>query len=280
MIRYGWPCLYALLIWWLSTGAVLYVVGLPRHTFRTTMAIASIVLLVALAGLMMTSSDTTVSGAYIAFTCALCVWGWHETSFLTGMVTGPRVAPLDPDTHGMARFTAATGTLIHHEIAIALTVPLIALLANDGPNGVGLAAFLVLWLARLSTKLNIFFGVSNLADEFLPAHMRYLSSYFRRRAMNPLFPVTVTAATIATFCLARAAIHAATDAEAAGWSLVAALSGLAVLEHWFLVLPLPTARLWEWGMHDHDAHRTTTDIDETAIRATAGAAAKALTAHI
>ena len=27
------------------------------------------------------------------------------------------------------------------------------------------------------------------------------------------------------------------------------LLSLAILEHWFLILPLPSERLWQWGMH-------------------------------
>ena len=31
-------------------------------------------------------------------------------------------------------------------------------------------------------------------------------------------------------------------------TLVAAMMALAILEHWFLVLPFPTAILWQWGL--------------------------------
>jgi hypothetical protein len=34
---------------------------------------------------------------------------------------------------------------------------------------------------------------------------------------------------------------------AVGYALVSSLLGLAVLEHWFMVLPLPSENLWSWG---------------------------------
>jgi len=34
-----------------------------------------------------------------------------------------------------------------------------------------------------------------------------------------------------------------------GWAL-AALTALALLEHWFMVLPLPDAKLWRWMLPD------------------------------
>ena len=98
---------------------------------------------------------------------------------------------------------------------------------------------------RLSAKLNLFLGVPFLHDDWLPAHLRYLRSYFRVRPMNFLFPVAVSAATIVTFVLVQAALGPdATPADATGRLLLASLLGLAVLEHWFMVLPLPVAALW------------------------------------
>ena len=46
----------------------------------------------------------------------------------------------------------------------------------------------------------------------------------------------------------RAAGADAGSFDAAGYSFLAALMALAILEHWFLVLPLPTAALWSWGL--------------------------------
>ena len=38
----------------------------------------------------------------------------------------------------------------------------------------------------------------------------------------------------------------AEPAQAVGFALLTAMTALALLEHWLMVLPLPDARLWRW----------------------------------
>lgn len=255
-MQYAVPVAFAVLVWWISTGAILYLVGLPRQTYKTSMAWATVLVGLALVGVASTSEDKSVAGAYLAFTLSVGVWGWHEMSFLTGMVTGPRTEPIDPEAGGFRRFASATATLIYHEIAIALTVPVLAALTAEGPNRTALWTFVVLWIARLSTKLNIYLGVANLTEAFLPGHLDYLKTYFRKRPMNGLFPFTVTLATVAVAVLAHRAAQSDDPASIAAHTLVATMAGLAVLEHWLLVLPIRAERLWEWGMRSRERTAT------------------------
>jgi putative photosynthetic complex assembly protein 2 len=252
-LAYGLAIVFALFVWWFSTGVVLYVVGLPRRTFPWSMAAATGVLILALLGLVATSADTTAASAYCAFTCGLLVWAWHETSFLTGFVTGPRREPCTENAKGWERFSLAAQTLLYHELAILLTAVLIVTLTLGAPNQIGVLTFLVLWLMRLSAKLNVFLGVPNLTEEFLPDTLSFLKSYFTKRPMNLLFPVSVTGATLLTWLLVeRGTTAGATDFTVAGYTLLASLTALAVLEHWLLVLPLPAAALWSWGLKSRE----------------------------
>ena len=41
-------------------------------------------------------------------------------------------------------------------------------------------------------ELNVFLGVRNLNEQFLPKHLRYLGSYLVQKPMNLLFPLSVT----------------------------------------------------------------------------------------
>lgn len=248
MTEFGWPALYVLLVWWFSTGAVLYVIGLPRRMVPAMMLAATALAAVAVYALVTTSADVSPAGAYAAFTAALVIWGWHEMSFLTGLVTGPRTTPLEENAEGLGRLVPAIGTLIYHEIAIFLTLAAILALTWGAPNMTGFATFAVLWVMRLSAKLNVFLGVPNLTEEFLPEHLVYLKTYFRRRPMNALFPLSITLSTIVATLLVLATGQATSDGEAAGLALVATLLILAIVEHWFLVLPIPAASLWTWGL--------------------------------
>ena len=85
--------LFALVLWFVSTGAIIWLDARPRWTFRWSLGVAGIVAVAAVYGLVRSSSDTSMLGAYCAFTCALGVWGWHEMAFLMGLITGPRRVP-------------------------------------------------------------------------------------------------------------------------------------------------------------------------------------------
>lgn len=249
MQSYGLPVLTTLLVWWFSTGAILYLNGLPRRTFAWSMGAASLLGALALYGLWATRDEASVGGAYLAFICALGVWGWNEIGFLLGLVTGPRSEPCPEGAAGLRRFIYAAQTLIHHEALILLSAVAIAAVTWGGANDVGLWTFLVLWVMRLSTKLNIFFGVPNVTVEFLPVHLAHLKSYFADRPMNLLFPFSVTAATVATVWLTVDLAAAAPNSfEATSLALLATLTALGLLEHWFLVIPLPFGDLWAWGL--------------------------------
>jgi putative photosynthetic complex assembly protein 2 len=124
----------------------------------------------------------------------------------------------------------------------------------DRPNQTGLWTYLVLWTMRQSAKLNVFLGVRNLNADFLPEHLKYLQTYLVRAPMNALLPVSVAAATLVAIPLWQAALAPGAGAyEVASLTLVASLLSLAILEHALLVLPLPSERLWSWGMRSHAA---------------------------
>jgi putative photosynthetic complex assembly protein 2 len=240
---------FAVFMWWFSTGLVLLLDTLPRTTFRWSMLISSGLAAAALSGLAHTAQQTTLAGVYCAFTSALLLWGWHELSFLTGWITGPRRTALPAGATGWPRFVASVQAILWHELTILAMGSAVVAITWGAPNQVGAATFVVLWVMRISAKLNLFLGVRNLSEEFLPAHLAYMGSYFRRRRMNALLPVSVLGGSAVSALLVAAALDpAAAPAAAVGHTLVATLLVLAVLEHLLLVLPLPATALWRWAM--------------------------------
>jgi putative photosynthetic complex assembly protein 2 len=241
--------LFTVMVWWASTGAILYLDGLPQRTFKWTFGAASLLLILAVAGLAASSAYSTVGSAYCAFACTVLIWAWQEVAFLLGYVTGPRRLAATPGLSGWPRAREAFATVLHHELALVLLGATVLVVTWGQPNLTGLWTYLVLWAMRSSAKLNIFLGVRNLYESFLPAHLRYLESYFRARPMNPLFPFSVLAGTAVLVPLWLAAnAPGASPAQVASLGLVGSLLGLAVLEHWFLILPLPSQNLWKWGL--------------------------------
>lgn len=249
MAEIGIPALVTIFAWWFSTGLILLLDGLRKDTFGRSMAGATVLLALALYGLRAVAEDTSVAGAYVGFFCGLAVWGWIELAFLTGFVTGPRRLPCPPGLVGFPRAMAALGTILWHEIAILTGAGLIFGMSYGAPNQVGAWTFMILWVMRQSTKLNIFLGARNTGEVFLPDHLRYIGSYFRTRPMNLLFPFSIMGSTL--FCawlFHRALLPGASAFEVTSASLLGTLAALAVLEHWFLMMPLPIEALWRWAM--------------------------------
>jgi putative photosynthetic complex assembly protein 2 len=125
----------------------------------------------------------------------------------------------------------------------------VALVTWGGSNLVGLWTFIILWAMRQSAKLNVFLGVLNLNEKFLPVHLKYIHSYFTKRAMNPLLPISILLACLFAIPLWQAVFaSSATPYQIASSTILATLLSLAILEHVLMVLPLSTEGLWKWGL--------------------------------
>ena len=252
MLAYAAPIAFTLFVWWFATGVILYLDGLPQRTFKFTMAGATVLAGLGFVGLVASSRVATPAAAYCAFTCALLVWAWQEVAFLLGWVTGPRRVPCPADARGWRRAALAFATVAHHELALLLLGAGVAVATWGQANRTGLWTFAILWAMRQSAKLNVFLGVRNLSEEFLPAHLKYLQTYFVRKPMNALWPVSVIAASVAVVPLwAAASASPGGTYGFASAALLATLLSLAIVEHLFLVLPLPFAALWQWGLRSH-----------------------------
>ena len=248
LATYGLPLLFALGLWWFSTGLILWLVRLPRQHRPAVLTGATLLLAIALIAIVGTAGDTSAAAGYHAFAAALAVWGWHELVFLLGLVTGPRKTALRPGASEAERFRQATAAIAYHEIALAATAGLLFVLTWGAENQVAAWTFLALFFSRLSAKLNLFLGVPHFADELMPDHLLHLRSYFAVRAINPLFPLSVTAITVAAALTLAAAWHPGTAPIAvAGQICIAGLLLLAAIEHWFMVLPIRDAALWRWA---------------------------------
>jgi putative photosynthetic complex assembly protein 2 len=205
-------------------------------------------LFLGLYGLHQTALDASAKGVYLSFLSALAVWGWIELAFLSGIITGPNSRACPPFAPLWERFFRATGTILWHELLLLATLLYIARLVEDAPNIFGLWTFVILFFARISAKLNLFFGVPRINTEFLPQTLSHLASHFRKAPMNAVFPLSVTALSFASACWMERIWSATTEGAVIGFTLLSALTLLALLEHWFMVIPLPDQKLWRWMM--------------------------------
>lgn len=245
---YAAPVIAALLTWWFGTGVVLLAERLGSR-WALARAVGAGFALAAAVGLCLWSlGQPTEIGAYAGFAAGVAIWGWHELAFVLGWLAGPNRAPCPQGARGWRRFSAAAATVMHHELALVGTLAALAAVSWSAPNQTALAVFAALWVMRISAKLNLFLGVPNVSAEFAPPRLRHMASYFRVRRMNALFPFSIVGATFAAALAAEAAAMAATPFERVGACLLATLLALAVLEHWFMVLPVRDTLLWRWAL--------------------------------
>lgn len=243
------PLLFATVLWFTATGLVLWLDRLPSTTWPVSIVAATVVSGFAMGGIIMTAPMVGDLAAYAAFVCALVLWGWHEMSFLMGFVTGPNRAPCPPDASGWRRFRLAAATLIHHEVAMFATVVVMAAATWGQPNQTATLTFLLLFVMRLSAKLNIFTGVPHLSLEMMPDRMRYMASYFRVAPARWVFALSLVFIAAVAAWLGNAALQAPAGLST-GYALAFSLVVLAFIEHGFLVLPWQDTALFRWAMRN------------------------------
>ena len=118
MFLYADAALFALFVWWFSTGAILFLDGLPRPTFKYSLAGATVLTVAALFGLAQSAHNATPNGAFVAFACGLTVWAWQEITFYMGAVTGPRKHLCEEGCSGWKHFGHALQVSLWHELSI------------------------------------------------------------------------------------------------------------------------------------------------------------------
>ncbi|MEL6530075.1 MAG: putative photosynthetic complex assembly protein PuhE [Pseudomonadota bacterium] len=258
------PFIVTVAIWFVATGLIAWADNRDSRTFLKSLIIGGAGGIAGLIAILAASYSVTVGAVYIAFAGALLVWAWHEIGFLTGAAAGPRRTPCPPEAKGLDRFAQASATVMHHEVALALTALMLISLSWNAPNQIGATVFVLMFGLRLSSKINLFVGVPNSTTEMLPPHLDYLKSYFGRNRFTPLLGVSIMAILGVAGWFASLAMAAPTgSAEMVGASLLFALSLLGALEHVFLALPFRDGMLWGWALGKRARTHTDAEIQSS-----------------
>lgn len=243
------PFIVTVAIWFVATGLIAWADNRERATFSASLIVGSIAGIAGLLVILVASQSVSVWAVYLAFIGALMVWGWHELSFLTGASAGPRRGPSDPSLTGVARFRQAAATVMHHEVALAVTGLLLVSLSWNAPNQIGATVFVLMFAMRLISKINLFVGVPNSTSEMLPEQLGYLKTYFGPNRLSVLLASSIAGIAGTTAWFASLALAAPVGSAAmVGASLLTTLALLGVLEHLFLALPFRDGMLWGWAL--------------------------------
>ncbi|MBA4051117.1 MAG: DUF3623 domain-containing protein, partial [Erythrobacter sp.] len=202
------PFIVTVAIWFVATGLIAWADNRERATFSTSLLVGSVAGIAGLLVILVSSLSTQMWAVYLSFIGALMVWGWHELSFLTGASAGPRRGPSDPSLTGVARFRQAAATVMHHEVALAVTALLLISLSWNAPNQIGATVFVLMFAMRLISKINLFVGVPNSTSEMLPDQLAYLKTYFGPNRVTRLLILSVVLLTGVTIWFAALALAA------------------------------------------------------------------------
>jgi putative photosynthetic complex assembly protein 2 len=246
------PVLATIAVWFLATGLIAWAANAPRETYGRSLLWAGVVAAGGMLCVIASARMTGVGGAYLGFTGAMAIWGWHELAFLTGGVTGSRREPCPPDARGFTRFAKASAAVLHHEIALAATLAILVVLCWGQPNPVGAQVFALLFGLRLIAKLNLFAGVPNASTDILPRHLAYLTSYFGPNRFTALLALSIAGTLLLAGWLGALAAGMAAPGASVAASLLFAMAALGALEHLFFALPMRDGALWGWAIAARD----------------------------
>ncbi len=248
-MAYAVPIIFVVLIWWFLTGAILWLA--TRSGGRQPGSLAGMIGLGVLGFVGIYASSFIGNGLspYIAFLSALAIWAMIEFTFLTGLLTGPRSVPCPENISEPERFRLAFLTISHHEFALLAALFAIGFVSLAAGQVMSFATFALLWLMRISAKLTLFSGAPGFSVDMMPTRLVHMRSYFRHDRIGIVF---WTSTFLSTFVFACGTFLLVTGGIAPEFFVFAVmlntLLGLGVLEHWFMVLPVPDSALWRWAL--------------------------------
>jgi putative photosynthetic complex assembly protein 2 len=249
MSDYLIPIVSVVLIWWASTGAVLWLArGLDRQ-MNVRLIIMTVLCGMGFAGVVISTAHHTQASVYLAFISAILIWGWVEFTLLSGMITGSTNEVCPEDISEFERFKLAFKTIEHHEYALVAMLIALAVLDSTSGSGMAIKTFALLWIMRLGAKLTIFSGAPELSTNMIPQRLSYMKSYFRHDRISVAFWLSLAGCTALLLTGLYALTNVQNDAVVQlQVTMLSTLVALAILEHIFMVLPIADSKLWGWAL--------------------------------
>jgi putative photosynthetic complex assembly protein 2 len=170
------PALFAALCWWFGTGAILWLVRRPPASFRWSLLGFTGLLGASLWISWQSMQVASVANAYLAFASVIVMWSWHEMAFLTGWLMGPRTKALQPGAIGWPRLSQSVQAGLWHELALLANFAALLWQQQDQPSHTATCTLALLWCMRASAKLNLFSGVPEVGEQYLPRHLAWIAS--------------------------------------------------------------------------------------------------------
>ena len=243
------PVIFVVFVWWVSTGAVLWLAQALDRQIHSRLLLMTVFCALGFAGVLIASSHDAVWSVYLAFASAILIWGWSEFTLLSGLITGSESRPCPPDISETKRFWLAFRTICYHEYVLLAALCVLAILDSTTGSGMAIKTFALLWVMRLGAKLTIFSGAPRLSSNMMPDRLAYMKTYFREDRIGIGFWISVSCCSMFMVAgiYALATVNYPPVAQTQTIMLVT-LVGLALLEHAFMIMPVSDSSLWQWAM--------------------------------
>lgn len=229
--------------WWAATGLI--IASQRDETTRTAaFAAASALGLLGAWFIHRSRGEATASGARHGLAGAALLWTWVAIALYGGFVVGPGGRPVAADASRLTLALEAVRSIAFHEAAALTVVALAVALTWRSPNRFAVRTLTAFWATNQLAKLNVFAGVANPGERFLPDWLRFLEVYFGPAQNTVLLPLSVLVlAAAGTWLLARA-VRGRDPYAREGDGMIGWLVLLAALEHALLGISW-NAPLWD-----------------------------------
>lgn len=232
---------YAIVLWWVSTGAIIVLYRRPPWTYDGSFGAYSVVAAVAAVGLFVLRDDDSVSAVYLSFSAGTLLWGWNLAAYYTGCITGSRRIVTGTALTDAERFTHAMRASAAHEAVSVILVILCVAGSWGAKNLAGFGCVVLFYSLHMLAKLVIYFGVPNFSGAWLPEHLRYITAFFGPPRLHWFAFCAVALAVLLTGWCVNGVWESTTTAAVVTHAFWALLCGAAVLE--LAVLMIPEHRL-------------------------------------
>lgn len=239
----GGTLLRITVFWWAATGLI---IASQRDlaTRSVAFALATVLALVGVRLIARSRGDATVTGARQGVAGSALLWTWVAISLYAGFLVGPGGRPVAADASKLTLAFEAVRSMAFHEAAALGAVLLAGVLTWRSPNRFAVRTLAAFWATNQLAKINVFLGVANPGERFLPEWLRFLEVYFGPAQNTVLLPLSVVLlVAVAAWLLARAARgrdpYAREGDAMVGWLVL-----LAALEHALLGISW-NAPLWD-----------------------------------
>ena len=186
--------IFTIFVWWFSTGAILYAIRRVDYSSKISHKAFTFcclpLLIFGIISFLISLNSTTIFDIYLSFVSALLIWGWFEIAFLSGVITGKNKKICDNNIKGWERFNLAWKTINYSEFSLLFITFIMYLLVKDSLNNFGFLTFIILYLARVSAKINFFIGVPYINFEFFPKPISHMKSLFKIKSPSFFWRLT------------------------------------------------------------------------------------------